>query len=134
MIRSAGGVVWRRSRSGHVEVLIVHRLRQDDWSLPKGKLLRKEPPLVGALREVREETGLLCVATAALPALAYVDRRDRDRCVHFWMMTPLLGEFLANAEVDRVRWLGVDKAAAHLTHRREVVVLHAARSAGLVAA
>ena len=36
-IVAAGGVVWRRDIEGEIEVLLVHRPRYDDWSLPKGK-------------------------------------------------------------------------------------------------
>ena len=89
---------------------------------------------MGALREVREETGLMCVATSPLPPLTYVDRRGRDRCVHFWMMAPVIGEFLANEEVDQVRWLALERATAALTHDREVAVLRAVRGAGRAAA
>ena len=38
---AAGGVVWRDGDDG-VEVLLVHRPRYDDWSLPKGKCDRGE--------------------------------------------------------------------------------------------
>jgi 8-oxo-dGTP diphosphatase len=36
-VRAAGAVVWRRSAGSDVEVLLVHRPKYDDWSLPKGK-------------------------------------------------------------------------------------------------
>jgi 8-oxo-dGTP pyrophosphatase MutT (NUDIX family) len=35
-VRAAGGIVHRRTPSGEPEVLLVHRPRYDDWSLPKG--------------------------------------------------------------------------------------------------
>ena len=47
----------RTRDNGKAEYLIVHRPRYDDWSLPKGKLDKRETFLEGALREVREETG-----------------------------------------------------------------------------
>ena len=37
MIRAAGGVIVRDG-----EVLLVHRPKYDDWSLPKGKCKRTE--------------------------------------------------------------------------------------------
>ena len=37
-IHAAGGVVWRM-RDGAPDVLLIHRPRYDDWTLPKGKLL-----------------------------------------------------------------------------------------------
>ncbi|MEL7209612.1 MAG: NUDIX hydrolase, partial [Actinomycetota bacterium] len=35
-VRAGGGVVWRRTGK-QIEILLVHRPRYDDWSLPKGK-------------------------------------------------------------------------------------------------
>ncbi|MGQ0849176.1 MAG: NUDIX hydrolase, partial [Actinomycetota bacterium] len=58
LIVAAGGVVWRPAPTGP-EVLIAHRVRYDDWSLPKGKEEPGETPEEPALREVREETGVL---------------------------------------------------------------------------
>ena len=52
-IQAAGGVVLRDGR-----VVVVHRPRYDDWSLPKGKLDAGEHALTAAVREVAEETGL----------------------------------------------------------------------------
>ena len=57
-IVAAGGVVWRRDLDDEVEVLLVHRPRYDDWSLPKGKLEEGEALISCAYREVLEETGL----------------------------------------------------------------------------
>jgi 8-oxo-dGTP pyrophosphatase MutT (NUDIX family) len=60
LIRSAGGVVWRDGADG-IEIAVVHRDRYDDWSLPKGKLDASEHVLAAAVREVREETGIVAV-------------------------------------------------------------------------
>ena len=40
LVEAAGGVVWRpaENRTG-VEIVLIHRPKYDDWSLPKGKLL-----------------------------------------------------------------------------------------------
>ncbi|MDX6281618.1 MAG: 8-oxo-(d)GTP phosphatase, partial [Kribbellaceae bacterium] len=53
---AAGGVLWRDGRDGR-EILLVHRPRYDDWSLPKGKLTPHEHVLSAARREIEEETG-----------------------------------------------------------------------------
>ena len=53
MVRAAGGVV---EHGG--SVLLVHRPKYDDWSLPKGKLEGDETWEEAATREVEEETGL----------------------------------------------------------------------------
>ena len=62
-VRASGGVVWRRAADG-AEILIAHRPRYDDWSLPKGKREEGESDEACALREVEEETGFLTVALA----------------------------------------------------------------------
>ena len=50
VVEAAGGVVWRRSPAGEVEVLLVHRPRYDDWTVPKGKLGAGEDHSAAALR------------------------------------------------------------------------------------
>jgi 8-oxo-dGTP diphosphatase len=58
-VKASGGVVYRDGADG-LEVLLVHRPRYDDWSLPKGKLDDGESWEDAAVREVEEETGLRC--------------------------------------------------------------------------
>ena len=55
-ILAAGSVVFRRGPDGQREVLLAHRPRYDDWSLPKGKLDPDEYLAACAVRETREET------------------------------------------------------------------------------
>ena len=38
VVRAAGGVVYRYTEDGDVEIAVIHRPAYDDWSLPKGKL------------------------------------------------------------------------------------------------
>ncbi len=117
-VHAAGGIV---ERDGLIAV--VHRPRYDDWSLPKGKLDRGESSQEAALREVREETGLVCELGAELEQVRYRDLRGRPKTVRYWRMTVLEGEFAANEEVDELRWLTPADAAALLTyqHDRELV-------------
>ena len=123
-VQAAGGVVWRRSAAGGgLEVLVVHRPRYDDWSLPKGKLTDGETPAAAALREVEEETGLRCGLDEALPASRYRDRKGRPKVVRYWLMHPL-GEAAepsayATGEVDQVVWRTVDEAEAMATYERD---------------
>lgn len=56
-VLAAGGVVWRRNEKGDIEVLLEHRKRYDDWSIPKGKVDPGESLVMTAIREIAEETG-----------------------------------------------------------------------------
>jgi 8-oxo-dGTP diphosphatase len=132
VVRAAGGVVWRR-RGGGVQVLVVHRPKYDDWSLPKGKLDRGETYLRAAVREVREETGLTCEVGPELARSRYTDGKGRPKVVRYWAMQAVKGSFAANDEVDEIRWLPLGRAAKLLSYRRDGLVLDAfdqARRAG----
>ena len=125
VVEAAGGVVWRRSPAGALEVLLVHRPRYDDWTVPKGKLGAGEDHAGAALREVEEETGLRCTLGEELPSTSYIDRKGRPKRVRYWAMTPVGGEFTPTDEVDEVRWVPVDAAAEELTYPRDRAVLDA---------
>ncbi|HST66592.1 MAG TPA: bifunctional NUDIX hydrolase/histidine phosphatase family protein [Mycobacteriales bacterium] len=116
-ILAAGGVLWRPVATGR-EICLVHRPRYDDWSLPKGKLDAGEHPLAAAVREVREETGVRPVVGQRLATQEYTLGPDR-KLVDYWSMTPADGTFVANDEVDSLRWVSPAEAAATLTYERD---------------
>jgi len=118
-VEAAGGVVV----ADDGQVLLVHRPRYDDWTLPKGKLDRGETFEEAALREVREETGLRCTLGREVATTEYRDSKDRPKVVRYWLMEVEGGDFRANDEVDEVRWLPVTDAAELLTYDRDREVL-----------
>ena len=118
VVQAAGGVVWRR-RPGGVEILLVHRPKYDDWSLPKGKLDDGETPEAAAMREVEEETGLRCALGQELPPVTYTDRHGRAKVVRYWAMEPVSGQFSPNREVDEIRWVTPAGAGALLSYGRD---------------
>jgi 8-oxo-dGTP diphosphatase len=124
LVRAGGGVVWRRAPDGGLEVLLVHRPKYDDWSLPKGKLDAGEDDLAAAVREVEEETGLRCEVGPELPSTRYRDNKGRPKVVRYWAMQPGDGTFTPTREIDEVRWVPIDEAGDALTydHDREVVI------------
>ena len=116
LVRAAGGLVTRPARTG-VEVLVVHRPRYDDWSLPKGKADPGETDEDTARREVAEETGYVCALGEELTTVHYTDRKGRPKRVRYWHMT-VEGEvaWAPNDEVDDRRWCSPEAAVTLLSY------------------
>jgi 8-oxo-dGTP diphosphatase len=122
LVRAAGGVVARHAPQGR-EVVLVHRPKYDDWTLPKGKALPAERDEECAVREVAEETGLLCELRQELGRISYRDARGRPKVVRYWLMRPVGGVLQASHEVDEARWLPVAEAETMLTYERDREIL-----------
>ena len=126
-MKAAGGVVRRGAASG-VEVLVVHRPRYDDWSLPKGKLDPDETFEAAALREVEEETGVVARLAEELAPVRYRDDKGREKLVRYWLMDVVdEGRFTPNDEVDEIRWLEPGAAGALLSYGRDAELVRGAR-------
>jgi 8-oxo-dGTP pyrophosphatase MutT (NUDIX family) len=121
-VRAAGGLVVRDGDEG-IEVLVVHRPKYGDWTLPKGKCEAEESDEDCARREVAEETGLECRLGEELPSTADRDSQGRHKRVRYWLMHPVGGELAFTHEVDTARWLTPGQAAALLTYDRDREVL-----------
>jgi 8-oxo-dGTP diphosphatase len=123
-VRAAGGVL---ARDGLVA--LVHRPRYDDWTLPKGKLTKDEHPLVGACREVWEETGVRPAVRTRLPSVTYPVRTPdgwAEKTVDYWAMAAVEDTgFTPDHEVDEVAWATETDALARLTYPHDVEVLGA---------
>ena len=124
--RQHGSHPWLRSarREASVvrdgEVLVVHRPRYDDWSLPKGKLERGESWEEAALREVLEETGVGGRLLRELDGDSYTDRKGRPKQVRWWLMQPVaIDAREPDDEVDEVRWVPLDEAEALLSYAHD---------------
>lgn len=118
-IEAAGGVVMRRGPE-ETEIVVVHRPRYDDWSFPKGKLDPGETFEEAALREVREETGLICRLGPELAFAHYDDNKGRPKVVRYWLMAVIEDPgFEPNDEVDELRWLTPVEASDLLTYSRD---------------
>ena len=122
VVRAAGGVVERDGATG-VEVLVVHRPGYEDWTFPKGKAEGDESDEACALREVEEETGLVCSLADELPSTSYTDSHGRAKRVRYWRMRVERGELVFRHEVDDARWLEPEAAEQVLSYPRDVALL-----------
>jgi len=130
---SAGGVIYRR-RDDQVEVALIHTAKR--WGLPKGHVETGERVEDTAVREVREETGLLGKLDRKLGQISYTYRgKSRDgrpiriaKRVTFFLLEYVEGEVHGHDyEVDEARWFPLDEAFAKLSFATEQRMMRRAK-------
>jgi 8-oxo-dGTP pyrophosphatase MutT (NUDIX family) len=119
----AGGVV-HRQRGGATEFLLVTARRNPgDWVIPKGHIEPGETPENAAVREVKEETGVVAKIEASLGDVELVIKGEQLSIRHYLM------KFIAqdrSIEDRRTEWLEGPAALRRLTFESSRRVLEAA--------
>jgi 8-oxo-dGTP pyrophosphatase MutT (NUDIX family) len=136
---SAGGVVFRINK-GSSEVAIVRIVPELRWQLPKGIIDPGETIEEAALREVREESGIVADLVAPIETIEYWFVADRNgeriryhKFVHFFLMSYKAGDVAEHdQEVDEARWVDIETALEMLEFKSEQDVV--TKAAAMIAA
>jgi 8-oxo-dGTP diphosphatase len=134
IIEAAGAAVLRDGPKGRPEVLLVHRPKYDDWSLPKGKIEPGELLPTTAVREVGEEARTLVSLRAPLDRSTRKNGKSSEKHVSWWRgvavdRPPLPPELPdedgsdGTPEVDEVSWMSVKRARKRLSYDQDRDVL-----------
>ncbi|WOF23773.1 NUDIX hydrolase [Microbacterium betulae] len=126
-VQAAGCVVWRE-RDGEILVLLVHRPKYRDVSLPKGKLDPGEMLPQTAVREIHEETGIRVALGPPVGRSVFLQPSGREKVVHYWAAeaTPEAireSAFVPNKEIAGVEWVALPDARERLSYPVDVEIL-----------
>ena len=118
--------MYRRDDDGGIEVVLASRRTrrgQLAWGLAKGGIEEGESREQAAMREVREETGLVAVIEEDLGDTKYIyvwdDIRIR-KTVHFFLMRHTGGNVDdRDDEMEEIRWFPLERAIKRAAYRGE---------------
>ncbi len=103
------GIVCRRGR-----VLLVKRRKDDDfvWSLPGGKIQSGETKEYAIVREIREESGVDCVAVREIGSRAHP---TTERPVSYWECKYHAGVLFPRIKtIEAAEWVSREEALVRL--------------------
>ena len=132
---SSGGVILRRENGG-IELALIRRSLKNGrrfWCLPKGWVEPGETLEQAAIREVREETGLIGRIIDKIGEISYrfysgEDRTKIDKTVHFFLMSFQSGDTADHdQEAEEAAWFPLDQAESMLRYPTEKEIIRKAR-------
>jgi len=123
---SAGGAVLRKSAAG-LEVALISVGSPPRWQLPKGLIDAGESAEQAAVREVKEEAGIVASPAELIEKVEYwyqakrgTERIRYHKFVNFFLMWYESGDVAHHDnEVNEARWFGAPEAIGALAFRSE---------------
>jgi 8-oxo-dGTP diphosphatase len=126
-VYAAGGVVWRIV-DDKVRVLLIHRTRYRDVTLPKGKVDPGEMLAETAVREIHEETGIRVTLGVPVGVSRYRLPSKRTKIVHYWAAEATeaairASTFVPNREIAALEWVTLKKALRRLSYPVDIEIV-----------
>jgi 8-oxo-dGTP pyrophosphatase MutT (NUDIX family) len=123
IVLEGGGII---TRDIDKHVLIIHRKKYNDWTLPKGHFETADTSLdKTALREVKEETGYDAEIISVADILTYRVKNELRVVLYFVMRTKSTAQPLSSEDKDDVtlEWLPVQEAIKRLSFEQQKELL-----------
>ncbi len=126
-VYAAGAVVWRLV-DGKLRILLIHRTKYRDLTLPKGKVDPGEMLAETAVREVHEETGIRVSLGVPVGVSRYHLPSSKQKVVHYWAAEATeeairASTFVPNKEIAALEWVSLRKARSRLSYPVDLEIL-----------
>jgi len=121
----AGAVAFRQAK-GRTLYLVVSSSNSADWVLPKGHIEPGETPEVAALRELKEEAGVIGEILESV-AIQHFQKSTEDVLVQYFLVRERASTVAA--EKRSLRWEDFEDASQLLTFANARQALQAAAAA-----
>jgi 8-oxo-dGTP diphosphatase len=131
-IAGSGGVVYRWSAAGQLEILLIKK-QGGFWTLPKGRIEPGEDERAAVAREVAEETSVTGEVGPMVRQVFYTIQkagRRRRITVSYYLVRAVSGRPRPQSRerIMRVRWFSFSAALRRIRRRRIRNVVRAARA------
>lgn len=139
---SAGGIVYKKEKN-KLLILVAQHSQHHGWVFPKGLIegKKKETKEETALREVKEETGVIGKILKPLTPTTYWyvfsrkagsssagEKEKIRKTVYFFLMEYIAGDIKDHDfEMENVEWLPVDEVEKRLTYKSDKEVWQEAK-------
>ena len=127
---SSGGIIFKKTPKG-IRVALISREKGKIWCLPKGLVAKGEKSEEGALREVKEETGLKGKLLGKINDIDYWffwGGKRIHKVVHFYLIRYRSGSTEEHDfEVDEAKWFSIEEAFKKLTYKNEAKIMKKAK-------
>jgi 8-oxo-dGTP pyrophosphatase MutT (NUDIX family)/phosphohistidine phosphatase SixA len=125
-VYAAGGVVWRVV-DDKLRILLIHRTKYRDITLPKGKVDPGEMLAETAAREIHEETGIRVALGVPVGVSRYRLPSKRTKIVHYWAAEATdaairASAFVPNKEIAAIEWVSPKKALRRLSYPVDIEI------------
>ncbi len=130
-IAAAGGVVYRRSSAGRLEILLIKK-QGGFWTLPKGRIKPGEDERLAVAREVAEETSITGEVEHLVSQVVYTIQKagqPRRKTVAYYLVRAKVGRPRPQAKerIVRARWFPIGDALRRIRRKRIRNIVRAAR-------
>lgn len=120
-VTHAGGIVYRQKNGKTLFLIVTSSTNNNKWVLPKGRIEKGETAEVAAIREVREEAGVLAKPVKQVGVVEYTKKGSPVTVAYFLM--ELEKESKAGAERRKKDWVEKEVLWDSLTNEHVIKMI-----------